>query len=347
LQGTNKEKQTEDETITRSIRQKQKENGKSKVKKMNTVKKKIPTLAPVERMVEPYTPQQLFDQPADISVGQLLAMNPKLRMATNKLLRKPIVRKKDETQEIKPVDEKEKMEVVEDLLAANLSRPNDDKTSALYCEASIKHIRFPLIVDSGSAGSIISLTLLKDLDMEITQASKTIMVNVNGERRRPLGAVSNIPLKIHNVIIPMDAIVTDANSYAAIVGNDWLRKTKAVIDYNNNKMVIKWKGDVLEVTTECQEMPHHIVSIEASELEEEEKVAEEESEEEEDEEENEADDAEETEEERNTISRSRGESDWDSHRPRKIESDKGISRAERPNPIKRIYRLGILLPKVC
>ena len=133
--------------------------------------------------------------------------------------------------------------------------------------------------------------------MEITQASKTIMVNVNGERRRPLGAVSNIPLKIQNIVIPMDAIVTDANSYAAIVGNDWLRKMKAIIDYNNNKMVIKWKGDVLEVTTECQEMPHHIVSIEASELEEEEKVAEEESEEEEDEEENEADDAEETEEE--------------------------------------------------
>ena len=68
--------------------------------------------------------------------------------------------------------------------------PNDDKTSALYCNASIKHIEFPLIVDSGSAGCIISLALLKDLDMEITQASRTVMVNVNGERRRPLGAVS-------------------------------------------------------------------------------------------------------------------------------------------------------------
>lgn len=295
LQGTAKEKPTEEETVTRSIKQKQKETDKRKIKKtVKTItKRKIPVLAPVEKMVEPYTPQQLFDQPADISVGQLLAMNPKLRMATNKLLRKPIMRKKDEVQENK----KEKMDVVEDLLAANLSRPNDNKTSALYCEASIKHIRFPLIVDSGSAGSIISLSLLKDLEMEITRASKTVMINVNGERRRPLGAVSDIPLKIHDCIIPMDAIVTDANSYSAIVGNDWLRKTKAVIDYDNNLMTIKWKGNTLEVITECQEMPHHIVSIEAPEVEEEEEEGVEEESEEDAEEENEEDVADETEEE--------------------------------------------------
>ena len=63
----------------------------------------------------------------------------------------------------------------------------------------------------------------------------------------------------------MDAIVTEADSYAAIVGNDWLRKTKAIIDYDANTMVIKWKNKVLKVPTECQEMPQHIVSIEVPE----------------------------------------------------------------------------------
>ena len=115
--------------------------------------------------------------------------------------------------------------------------------------------------------------------MEITRASKTVMVNVNGERRRPLGAVSDIPLKIHDCIIPMDAIVTDANSYAAIVGNDWLRKTKAVLDYNNNVMILKWQNETLKVTTECREMPQHIVSIEVPDMEAD-KEAEEEAEEE-------------------------------------------------------------------
>jgi hypothetical protein len=151
--------------------------------------------------------------------------------------------------------------VTEDLLQVNTARPNDNKISALYCEASIKHLQFPLIVDSGSAGSIISLSLLKDLEMEIMRTLKTVMVNVNGERRRPLGAVSDIPLKILDCIILMDAIVMNANSYSIIVRNDWLRKTKAILDYNNNLMTIEWNGQALEVATKCREMPHHITSI--------------------------------------------------------------------------------------
>ncbi|EXX59955.1 gag-pol fusion protein [Rhizophagus irregularis DAOM 197198w] len=258
LQGTTKINTEEDENIPQLNQTKNKptvktvESKKTEIKKATTriVKKKSPIVAPVNKMVEPYTLQQFFDQPANITNGQLLALNPKFGLTIAKQLRKPVVRKKDEEQEKRPIKkstnneapEEEAAPEIQDLMQVNTARPNSDKTSALYCEALIKHIQFPLIVDSGSAGSIISLSLLKDLDMEITQASKTIMVNVNGERRRPLGAVTNIPLMIQGLTIPMDAIVTDADSYSAIVGNDWLRKTKA-------------------------EVPHHIVSIEAPEIE--------------------------------------------------------------------------------
>jgi Reverse transcriptase (RNA-dependent DNA polymerase)/Retroviral aspartyl protease len=279
LEGITREEPNEDETIIRTVKNKQ-ATGIVEVKKTipKNVKKKPPAVAPVNKMVNPYTSQQFFDQQANITNGQLLTMNPKFGLTIAKQLKKPVVRKKDEEQNKKPVEkpvsnepaEDEATPEVQDLMQVNTSRPNDSKTSALYCEASIKHIRFPLIVDSGSAGSIISLSLLKDLDMEITQASKTVMVNVNGERRRPLGAVSDIPLKILDCMIPMDAIVTDADSYAAIVGNDWLRKTKAVIDYDNNMMMIKWKGKTFKVATECQEMPHHIVSFEVPKMEEDE-----------------------------------------------------------------------------
>ena len=256
------------------------------------VKRKPAAVAPINKMVDPYTPQQFFDQKADITNGQLLAMNPKFGLTVAKQLRKPVIRKKTDEQEKKlakktanedaPDDDDDPMD--QELIQVNISGPNEDKTSALYCEASINHIKFPLIVDSGSAGSIISLSLLKDLDMEITKASKTVMVNVNGERRRPLGAVSDIPLKIQGRIIPMDAIVTDANSYAAIVGNDWLRKTKALLDYNSNLMIIKWRDETFKVATECREMPHHIVSIEVPEMETDEEVEKEEAEESEEEE---------------------------------------------------------------
>ncbi|GBC00336.1 hypothetical protein RclHR1_03820001 [Rhizophagus clarus] len=81
----------------------------------------------------------------------------------------------------------------------------------------------------------------------------------------------------------MDAIVTDADSYAAIVGNDWLRKTKANIDYGTNELTLKWEDEILRVPTECQTMPHHITTIEVPDIEEDEDVEEETVEEEADE----------------------------------------------------------------
>ena len=250
------------------------ENKKTGINK--TSKKKPPTVAPINKMVSPYTPQQFFDQPANITNGQLLAMNPKFGLTIAKQLKKPVARKKTDK-----MDEDEVPSEPES--KSNFSsNPNSDKSSALYCEASIKNIKFPLIVDSGSAGSIISLRLLKDLDMEITQASKTVMVNVNGERRRPLGAVTDIPLSIQGLVIPMDAIVTDADSYAAIIGNDWLRKTKANIDYDSNVLTLKWHKHILQVPTECQEMPHHIISIEVPDMESEKEDEEEEEDKDED-----------------------------------------------------------------
>jgi hypothetical protein len=253
LQGTVNEKRNEEETILQPARKKaqqenkpmetKKEEPKKKPATKNT-KKKAPVLTPVEKMTDPYTLQQLFGQSADISVGQLLAMNPKLRMSVNRALRKPTTRKKNEDKEKKTTKKNEKSDEeethrAEDLMTMAATRPNSDKWTALYCEASIKHIKFPLIVDSGFAECIISLALLKDLEMEITKASKIVMVNVNGERRRPLGAVTDVPLTIQDFVIPMDAIVTDADTYAAIVGNDWLKKVKAHMDYETDNLTLK------------------------------------------------------------------------------------------------------------
>jgi len=56
--------------ITKDIKQK----GKA-------IKRKPAAMPPVNQMITPYTPQQFFDQPANITNGQLLAMNPKFSRA--------------------------------------------------------------------------------------------------------------------------------------------------------------------------------------------------------------------------------------------------------------------------
>src|SRR5688572_23245069 len=78
----------------------------------------------------------------------------------------------------------------------NSSKKDEQKSTPLYCQAHIKNKKISLIVDSGSSGCIISYALLKELGMQIQKESKTIMINVNSERRKPMEMVTNIPLRI-------------------------------------------------------------------------------------------------------------------------------------------------------
>ena len=106
------------------------------------------------------------------------------------------------------------------LINTNLNKVIEEKFTSLYCDATIKHIKFPLIVDSESARSIMSLNLLKDLDIEITQVSRIVMININSEHHQPLEAVSDILLEIAGQIILFDTIITKFNSYNTIIGNN-------------------------------------------------------------------------------------------------------------------------------
>jgi hypothetical protein len=83
-----------------------------------------------------------------------------------------------------------------------------------------------------------------------------MMINVNGERKHPLGEVLKFLITIKGVTIPIDMVVVDANSYSAIVGNDWLSKVKAQIDYVTCTMIITWNGKDIEVPVEYRYMPH-------------------------------------------------------------------------------------------
>jgi hypothetical protein len=68
------------------------------------------------------------------------------------------------------------------------------------------------------------------------------MTNINGDRRKPLGAIDNFPVTVAGLTMPVTVDVTEALSYSVIVGNDWLTKVKAVIDYQSPSLTINVKG---------------------------------------------------------------------------------------------------------
>ncbi|CAG8626573.1 19835_t:CDS:2, partial [Racocetra fulgida] len=56
-----------------------------------------------------------------------------------------------------------------------------------------------IILDSSSAVNIISNHFLKRIGLKITKPLTTLMLIVNGEKRRPLGEVENLPIKIVSI----------------------------------------------------------------------------------------------------------------------------------------------------
>ena len=54
--------------------------------------------------------------------------------------------------------------------------------------------------------------------------------------------------------IPIDIVVTDANSYNALVGNDWLSKVSAIIDWNDCEMTLTWEGKEVIVPVEFRKV---------------------------------------------------------------------------------------------
>ena len=88
-------------------------------------------------------------------------------------------------------------------------------------------------MDTGSTSSVISKPFLDEIGITIDEPSSIKMVDINGGKKRSLGKVKNLPINIKGTTIPIDVDVSESKNYSVIVGNDWLTKTKGVIDFDN------------------------------------------------------------------------------------------------------------------
>ena len=132
-------------------------------------------------MIQPYSVvTDIKKQKADITFGQLFQAVPKLRSELSRSLRTPQTRRTKKT----PQAEQLNAEI---------------RSTAMYCKASINGRSFPIIIDSGAAGSIVSKGLLDKLGVKIPRKSSVVIINVNGQKTSPLGEVDDLPLTIGGI----------------------------------------------------------------------------------------------------------------------------------------------------
>ncbi|CAG8629027.1 9885_t:CDS:2, partial [Ambispora leptoticha] len=176
------------------------------------------------------------DKPANIMFGQLLQVVSSYQVDLAKSLRKTNAPKRRTR------------------VMVNL-QPSP-RSTALYCDARIHDKIIPLIVDSGSSESVVSSYLLGELGIKVERPSTVNMVNVHGRSKRALGEISDFPFSVRGVIVPVDVVVTDAASYQAIVGNDWLSNVNANINYTSSEMTFHWNDREVVVPVEFRRLQH-------------------------------------------------------------------------------------------
>ena len=108
---------------------------------------------------------------------------------------------------------------------------------------------------------------MKRLGYNIDQPSNLVIVTANGAKVHSLGQVSALPLEIKNFMIEIPIQILDSTDEVFILGNDWLRRMKANLDWDNGELSIKHGRKIVTIPIICTKK-HKNMEVESSELDE-------------------------------------------------------------------------------
>ena len=106
-----------------------------------------------------------------------------------------------------------------------------------------------MLFDTGSGVSIISRTLARKLKLPIKQQEGLDVVSLGGNRNTTTGMIENAPLIILDAKMPIERLrVVDVTEEIILLGNDWLKKYTAIIDYSKERVGFTAQGRKIELS---------------------------------------------------------------------------------------------------
>ncbi|KAG9292325.1 hypothetical protein G9A89_000799 [Geosiphon pyriformis] len=185
--------------------------------------KNPPKLKPPEIVQKsgPYSVvKDLMETPAHITFGQLM-IHPQFRKDLCKSL---ILKKKTPKTNKRP---------------CQAGLVDNSNVTPLICKAQVAGYFIDLILNSGSSVSVIAKHFLKAIERKIDESSTRPITNVHGDKKKDLGIAKAVPVHINDISIETDMEVSEAKKYTIIVGNEWLKKAKALLDYELCELTIR------------------------------------------------------------------------------------------------------------
>ena len=108
---------------------------------------------------------------------------------------------------------------------------------------------FECIVDTGASDMVQSHSVVRRLGiMNNLVPSQISFLTAAGKTEKPMGMLTNLPITIGSLTLPIDCMVTRANNYNILIGNDWLRMAEADILLSSAILRVRLGPDQYEDT---------------------------------------------------------------------------------------------------
>ncbi|KAG9297206.1 hypothetical protein G9A89_019487 [Geosiphon pyriformis] len=86
-------------------------------------------------------------------------------------------------------------------------------------------------------------------------------------KKTPVGEIDNFPFTLNGITIPVKVLIMDAPQYQALVGNDWLQKANANLNWETQELTISYQGQHARVPVTCDTFNKHSEKAPAFEFE--------------------------------------------------------------------------------
>ncbi|KAG9307477.1 hypothetical protein G9A89_017307 [Geosiphon pyriformis] len=136
-------------------------------------------------------------------------------------------------------------------LLSNAATNEQKAIMAMYTEAEVEEKTIHLILDHGSARSIITYQLMQQLKRNVDRPAQTVIITANGMKKTPVGEIDNFPFTLNGITIPVKVLIMDTPQYQALIGNDWLQKANANLNWETQELTIFYQGQHARVPATC------------------------------------------------------------------------------------------------
>ena len=122
---------------------------------------------------------------------------------------------------------------------------NDEEFTATRCSANIDGYETKAIIDSGAACCAITRKLMEKLNLEIKMPSDASFRTADGSQHRSLGRLGKLYFNVGGVKTHANLeVIESKNDEILILGTNWQKGNKVVMDFGNEEMEINGHGNI-------------------------------------------------------------------------------------------------------